>query len=179
MPTTRLLAATALVAAVAVPAEAGTTITGALYDLRTEAGALDASPLGAGLELRQDLGENVYVGGLLLTGIDADSAAPGTDMELGSTVAVTLGGQVQFSHEFGGYAFLGLGESEIEVSSAAASATGDGLGTLFGFGLTYRFAENGLVDVGWTSLYNDDLDFAGTDVDSSIDGLHVGLGFRL
>lgn len=164
----------------AAPALADTSVIASVMDSRIEAGTLDASPLALAVELRHELSEYFYAGGQVAFGIDEDSAAANTDLGLDSAWGLNLGAQLPFSHYAKGYAFVGLSNAEVSLTATGpggASGSADGLATAFGIGATFRVGKQGLIDVGWTSLYDDDMDTAGGgNVDVAIDGLHVGYG---
>lgn len=153
----------------AVPAQAGTSVAVAVQSLNLEVGTGDASPLNLGVSLKHDLSENVYVGGQLAISLDDDKGA-----EISQLFGADVGLQHQFSHDFGVYGFVGLGSAEVDLGGA----NGDGISVRYGAGAMLTVGSNGLLEFGWASLFDDDMDFSGVDVPVKIAGPHVGLGFR-
>lgn len=153
-----------------LPAHAATSVAIAVESLDLEAGAgFSASPLNLGVSIRQDLSELVYVGGQLSLALDDDKGA-----EVTRLFGADVGLQHAFSPDVGAYAFVGIGTAAVDV----AGADGDGVSIRYGAGATIGIGRNGVLDIGWASLFDDDMDLGGGDVPVTIAGPHVGLGFR-
>lgn len=154
----------------ALPARADTSVALAVESLDLEAGAgFSASPLNLGISVRHDLSELVYVGGQLSLALDDDKGA-----EVSRLFGADVGLQHAFSPDIGVYGFVGLGTARVDWSGA----DGDGVSVRYGAGATLGIGRGGVLDVGWSSLFDDDMDISGTDVPVTIAGPHVGLGFR-
>lgn len=167
----RLFAAALVGAATlaAMPAQAGTSVAIAVQSLNLEVGNGDASPLNLSASVKHDLSENVYVGGQLAISLDDDKGA-----EISQLFGADVGLQHQFSHDFGIYGFVGLGSAKVDLTAAS----GDGISVRYGAGAMLTVGGNGLLEFGWSSLFDDDIDFGAGDVPVTIAGPHVGLGFR-
>lgn len=151
------------------PAQADTSVAIAVQSLNLEIGNAEASPLNLGVSVKHDLSQNVYVGGQLAISLDDDKGA-----EISQLFGADVGLQHQFSHDFGVYAFVGLGSAKVDVGTAS----GDGISVRYGAGAMLTVGANGLLEIGWASLFDDDMDFGGIDVPVKIAGPHIGLGFR-
>lgn len=166
----RLLTVSLTVAAMtAAPAFAGNTVGVAVQNLDVDSAGASASPLSLSVDLRHDLSKNVYVGGQIAFALDDDQG-----VEVSQVLGVDLGLQHQFSHAVGVYGFAGLGMAKVD----SGAGDGDGVSLRFGVGANLTVGRNGVLDIGWSSLFDDDMDFAGTDVPVEIAGPHVGLGMR-
>lgn len=137
---------------------------------------LDASPDALQVEFRHSMNRNVWLGAMLTTGFGSDELVPGVDVEVGNSLTVMVGAQAEFAHHVTGWAFLGYGKAEGSLS-AGASADGDGNGVAWGLGVDFQINDQMLVDVGYVSLFDDTMDFSGTDVDVAVAGPRVGIGF--
>lgn len=164
-----LAAAIAATAFAAAPALAGTSVAVSVQSLGVESGGTDYSPLNLSVDVRHDLSPNVFVGGQLAFSLDDDQG-----VEVTRLFGVDVGLQHQFTHQFGVYGFVGLGNAEVDVPGDS----GDGISLRYGVGATLAVGRNGLLDVGWASLYDDDIGFGGGDAPVEIAGPHVGLGIR-
>lgn len=165
-----LAAAIAASALAATPALAGTSVAVSVQNLDLEVGAGEASPLSLTVDLKHDLSSNVFVGGQLGFALDDDQGT-----EVSQLFGVDVGLKHQFSNAFGVYGAVGLGSAAVDTTGGS---DGDGMSLRYGMGALLTVGRNGVLDIGWSSLYDDDMDFAGVDVPVTIAGPHVGLGLR-
>lgn len=157
---------------------AGPSLTASIYAPDIEVGAADASPDGLMLDLRFPLNRNFWMGSTLATTLSKDNIAGGIDVELGASLAVNLGVQTELAHHTYGYAYVGYGAAKVLASGAGATDL-DGKGVTFGAGLQFLLGDHFLIDAGYASLFDGDME-DGTGVDSSttIAGPRVGLGAK-
>lgn len=171
-----LLAASAALA-FSSATSAGPSLTASIYAPDIEMGGGDASPDGLLLDLRFPMNRHFWMGGTLATSLSADKVA-GTEVELGTAFAVNLGVQTEFAHNTFGYAYLGYGAAEVLASGGGATDL-DGKGVAFGAGLQFLVGDRLLVDAGYVSLFDGDMENAGgVDVDTTIAGPRVGIGAK-
>lgn len=153
---------------------AGPSIIGSVYLPDTDVDNDSASPDSLLLEIRQPLNRNFWLGASLGTALGEDSILPGIDVELGNSLAVNLGVQAEFSHRVYGYAYVGYGKAELDATGGGV----DGNGVAWGLGVDFKLNDNLLVDVGYATLFDGDMeDDIGTEYDVTIAGPRVGLGF--
>lgn len=159
-------------------ANAGPSLTASIYAPDIEVGASDAGPDGLLLDLRFPLNSTFWLGGTLATSLSEDTTVGGTDVEVGTSLTLNLGVQSELSHNVFGYGYLGYGTSEVLASGAGASDL-DGMGVTFGAGLQFLLGDNLLIDAGYVSLFDGDMeDGTGIEFSTSIAGPRVGIGAK-
>lgn len=164
---------------------AGPSIIGSLYAADVEVsdptGSAEASPDGLSLEIRQPLNDMFWIGAALTTSLTGDSVAPGIDLELGDSITFNLGLQHEFAHNMAVYGYIGYGTGEVtlEDSITPASDSADGKSVAWGLGLNFGIGDHLLVDAGYASLFDGDMeDATGASASVTIAGPRVGMGFR-
>jgi len=169
-----LLAASAALA-FSTAASAGPSLTASIYAADVEVGAGDASPDGILLDFRAPLNRHFWLGGTLATALGDDQIAPGTPVELDTSLAFNLGVETEFAHQTFGYAYIGYGAAGV----ASPAGDVDGKGVSWGLGMRFGVGDRMLVDAGYASLFDGDMeDSAGTSFATTIAGPRVGIGAK-
>ena len=157
---------------------AGPAVIGSIYAPDVDVGAASASPDAITVEVRQPLNRHFWIGAALATSLGSDQVAPGVTAEVGNSLTFNLGVSSEFAHHVEGYAYVGYGKAAVDVSGPGASSI-DGKGVAWGIGADFLLNDHLLVDVGYASLFDDDMeDSTGTQFATAIAGPRVGLGFR-
>lgn len=170
-----LLAASAALA-FSTTALAGPSLTAGIYAPTVEVGANDASPDGVMLDFRVPMNRNFWLGATLATALGDDQITPGTPVELDTSLAFNLGVETEFAHQTFGYAYLGYGAAGV---ASAGGGDIDGKGVAWGLGLRFGIGDSMLVDAGYASLFDGDMEnSAGTAFDTVIAGPRVSIGAK-
>lgn len=173
----RALALFVVASALSANAVAGASIIGSVYVPTIESSLPDADPDGLMLEIRAPIGSNFWVGGTLATTLSSDTVL-GAEVELGASASVNLGVQAEFAHHVFGYAYLGYGAAKVATDDPIIQDV-DGKSVTWGAGLQFQLGDHMLVDAGYASLFDDEMEnSAGVTDDVAIAGPRVGLGVK-
>ncbi len=171
----RALPLLVLGSALSANAVAGPQVIGSVYMPDVEVENVDASPDALTVDVRFPLNKTFWVGGTLATSLSEDAVAPGVDVEVGTSFTVNLGVQAEFAHRVYGYGYVGYGSAGVESNTFTDI---DGKGLAWGLGMQFGIGDNLLVDAGYATLFDGDMeDDTGTDLSTTIAGPRVGLGF--
>ena len=154
---------------------AGPTVIASVYVPTVDVEGDTANPSALLLDVRQPVGRIFWLGAQLATSLDSDQILPGVDVEIGSSFNVNVGAQAEFNHYIAGYAYVGYGAAKLDATGGNI----DGNGVDWGLGLQFRMADAVIADVGYTTLFDGNMeDSSGTQNSTTIAGPHVGIGYR-